>query len=78
MVVAGEATKFANGISGQTEQWQTQVKQVDRIDANSVLVETNLTVKLLNRDVETGMAVYRLTKVGGSWKLGGVEMFEVR
>jgi tetratricopeptide (TPR) repeat protein len=78
MVVAGEATKFANGISGQTEQWQTQVKQIDQLDANNVLVETNLTVKLLNRDPSSGMAVYRMTKVGNDWKLSGVEMFEVR
>ena len=78
MVVAGEATKFANGISGQTEQWQTQIKQIDQLDANNVLVETNLNVKLLSRDPTSGMAVYRMTKVGGEWKLSGVKMFEVR
>jgi hypothetical protein len=78
MVMAGEATKFANGISGQTEQWQTQVRQIDQLDANNVLVETNLAVKLLSRDTTSGMAVYRMTKVGGDWKISGVEMFEVR
>lgn len=78
MVVPGDATKFANGISGQTEKWQTQIKQVDPIDANNIWVETILDVKLLNKDATSGMAVYRLTKVAGSWKLSSVDMFEVR
>jgi tetratricopeptide (TPR) repeat protein len=78
LVVPGDATKFANGISGQTEQWQTQVKQIDQLDANNVLVEANLNVKLLSRDATSGIAVFRMTKVGGEWKLSGVEMFEVR
>ena len=78
MVVPGDATKFANGLSGQTEQWQTQVRQIDPLDANNVLVETNLNVKLLSRDATSGIAVFRMTKVGGEWKISGVEMFEVR
>ena len=78
MVVPGDVTKFANGIAGQTEQWQTQVRQIDRIDANNVWVETTLSLKLLNKEPESGMTVYRLTKVGGNWKLSSVDMFEVR
>lgn len=78
MVLPGEASKFAGGISGQTEQWKTQVLHVDKIDANNVLVETMLTIKLLNREVESGTAVYRLSRVGSGWKLSAVDMFEVR
>ncbi len=78
MVVPGEVSKFASGISGSTEQWQTQVRQIDKIDASTVLVETAVTIKLLNKDVETGTAVYRLSKIGNGWKLSGVDMFEVR
>jgi tetratricopeptide (TPR) repeat protein len=78
LVVPGEVVKFAGGISGQTEQWQTKVLQVDKIDENNVLVETNLNIKLLNREPETGTAVYRLSKIGNLWKLSSVEMFEVR
>jgi tetratricopeptide (TPR) repeat protein len=78
VVSAGEAKKFAAGIAGQTEKWQTQVIQIDKLDANNVLVEANLSVKLLNRAEESGMAVYRLTKTGSIWKLSNVEMFEVR
>ncbi len=78
LVMPGDVTKFASGVSGSTEQWQTQIRQIDRIDANTLLVEANMTVKLLNKDTETGIAVYRLAKSGNGWKLSAVEMFEVR
>lgn len=78
IIVSGEVAKFASSLTGQTEQWQTQVVRVDKIDANNVWVEANIGVKLLNRDPENGVAVYRLTKIGSSWKLSGVEIFEVR
>lgn len=78
LVMPGDITKFASGVSGSTEQWQTQVRHIDRIDAGTVLVETNMTVKLLNKETETGIAVYRLVKVGNAWKMTAVEMFEVR
>ena len=78
MVVPGEVAKFASGVAGSTSQWQTQVVQIDRLDANTVLVEANMTIKLLNREVETGTAVYRLVKIGGGWRLSAVDMFEVR
>ena len=78
LVMPGEVTKFAAGVSGSTEQWKTDVQHVDMINANTALVEADMTVKLLNKSVETGMAVYRLARVGNSWKLTAVEMFEVR
>lgn len=78
LAVPGEAVKFTSGISGQTEQWQTQALAADRLDANTMIVETRLTIKLLNRDSESGTAVYRLAKVGNGWKLLSVDMFEVR
>lgn len=78
LVIPGEVQKFAAGIAGQTEQWTTQVSNVDNLDANNILVETKLNIKLLNRQPETGIAVYRLNKTGSGWKIGSVEMFEVR
>lgn len=78
MFLAGEATKFVSGISGSTEQWQTQVRSVDRLDSNTVLVETMLNIKLLTKEPESGTAVYRLIRVGSGWKVAAVEMFEVR
>ncbi len=78
LVMPGEVTRFAGGVSGSTEQWQTQIRQVDRIDANTVLVEADMTIKLLTKNIETGMAVYRLAKTANGWKLIAVDMFEVR
>lgn len=78
LIVSGEIQRFAAGIAGQTEQWTTQILKVDQFDANTALVETNLNIKILTRQPESGLAVYRLTKSGNSWKISNVEMFEVR
>lgn len=78
LVIPGEVSKFAGGVSGSTEQWQTQVLNIDRLDANTVLVETTVSLKLLNRDAESGTAVFRLSRVGDAWKLSAVDMFELR
>jgi Tfp pilus assembly protein PilF len=77
LVLNGEIARFAGGVAG-AQQWQTRILQTDKKDANNVLVETALNIKLLNKDNESGTALFRLTRVGGNWKLSGVEMFEVR
>lgn len=78
LIVPGEVQRFAAGIAGQTEQWTTQISNVDKFDANNVLVETKLSIKLLNRQPESGIAVYRLNKSGSGWKISNVEIFEVK
>ena len=78
LVLPGEVARFASSVSGSTEQWQTKVVRADKLDADTILVETTIAAKLLNRDPESGTAVFRLARAGGSWKLAGVEMFEVR
>ena len=78
MVLAGEIPRFSGGIAGQAQEWTTQILQIEKINANQAIVETNLNVKLLNKSPESGTAVYRLTMVGNGWKLSGVEVFEVR
>jgi hypothetical protein len=78
MAVPGEVGRFVSGLSGQVVEWKTQVLHVDRIDANNIWAEGALTIRLLNREVETGMAVYRLSRAGGAWKLSSVDIFEVR
>lgn len=74
----GDVNRFVGGISGQATEWKTQVLHSDQLDANTVLVETNLSVRLLTREPESGPAVFRLVRSGNSWKLSGVEIFEVR
>jgi tetratricopeptide (TPR) repeat protein len=78
LVVSGEMARFSDGISGQAQEWNTRVVRVNKLDANTVLAEVNLKIRLLNKAAESGTAVFLLTKVGGGWKLSGVEIFEVR
>ena len=78
LIAPGEVSRFAAGIAGQTEQWTTQISNVDKLDANNVLVEAKLNIKLLNRQPESGLAVYRLNKSASGWKISNVEMFEVK
>ena len=78
LVVSGEIPKFVSGIGGVAQQWETKLLHVDKIDDNTALAETNLNIKLLSKDAESGTAVFRLAKVGADWKMSGVEIFEVR
>jgi len=78
MALSGEVAKFVSGISGQTVEWKTKVLHVDKIDANNILVETSLNIRLLNREPEAGTAVYRLTRAENRWRLSAVDIFEVR
>jgi tetratricopeptide (TPR) repeat protein len=78
LAMAGEVSRFTSGLSGQAVEWKTTPLYVDRIDSNNVWVETSLAIKLLNKDPESGTAVYRLTRVLSGWKLSGVDIFEVR
>ena len=78
LVVPGEVSRFASSVAGQAQEWSTRILRVDALNADTLMVETEMSVRLLNRQNETGKAVYKLSKVAGSWKLSGVEVFEVR
>jgi hypothetical protein len=78
LVLPAEASRFSSGVAGQTAAWKTEIKHADVVDANTVLIETNLAIKLLNKDPETGMAVFRLSRSGSGWKISSVDVFEVR
>lgn len=78
LILPGEASRFSSGVAGQTAAWKTEIKHVDMIDSNTALVETNLAIKLLNKDPENGVAVFRLSRVGSGWKVSSVDVFEVR
>ncbi len=78
MILSGETTRFAGGIAGQAQTWTTKILQVDKLDANTVLVEVQLNIRLLNKSDESGTAVFRLSKIGNGWKLSGIKIFEVR
>ncbi|HUQ34455.1 MAG TPA: tetratricopeptide repeat protein, partial [Pyrinomonadaceae bacterium] len=78
LVVPGELTSFVGGIVGsQPEIWQTRVVRTEQLDANRLAADVQITTRQLGKDA-AGTAVLILARVGGSWKLGGIEFFEVR
>lgn len=77
-IVSGELTRFSNGVVGtQPEIWQTRVLRTEQLDANLVAADVSLNTKQLGRE-ESGTALLILARVGGGWKLAGIELFEVR
>jgi tetratricopeptide (TPR) repeat protein len=80
LIVPGDVAKFAVGaVSSQPSIWQTKVLRTEKVDANRMLAETEMSVKRIGSDLnETGTATFVLVRIGGSWKLAGVEVFEVR
>ncbi|HTH50736.1 MAG TPA: hypothetical protein VL501_02315, partial [Pyrinomonadaceae bacterium] len=78
LVLSGEITRFVSAVAGSAQAWQTTVKNIDRLDANTVLVEADMNIRLINKNAETGQAVFRLVNTASGWKLAAVETFEVR
>jgi tetratricopeptide (TPR) repeat protein len=78
LTVPGELTTFIGGIVGsQPEIWQTRVVRTEQLDANRIAADVQITARQLGRD-SAGTAVLILSRVGGGWKLSGIEFFEVR
>lgn len=78
LIANGEISKFAGSVAGQAQEWATKITHIDFINDKTALIEANLNIRLLNRENESGLAVFRLTKIGSDWKLSGVDIFEVR
>ncbi|HKR02795.1 MAG TPA: tetratricopeptide repeat protein [Pyrinomonadaceae bacterium] len=78
LVVPGELSTFVAGIVGtQPESWATRVVRTEPLDANRMAVDVQISARQLGRD-SAGTAVLVLTRIGGGWKLSGIEFFEVR
>ncbi|MFV0387954.1 MAG: tetratricopeptide repeat protein [Pyrinomonadaceae bacterium] len=78
IVLSGEMTRFAASIAGQAVEWESVPNYVDVLDDENVLVETNVKVRLIDKNQEAGIGVFRLSKVGGKWFLDGSDVFEVK
>lgn len=80
LIIPGEIPRFSGGaVSGQPSTWQTKILRADRIDANRMIVETEISVKRLTSEAgESGTAIFILARSGNTWKLAGIEVFEVR
>jgi tetratricopeptide (TPR) repeat protein len=78
-IVSGELTRFASGIvTSQPESWQTKILRTELINANRMAVEVNLNVKVINKEPQSGTALYFLARTSSGWKLMAVDLFEVR
>lgn len=76
-VVSGELVRFISGVVGtQPEVWQTRVLRTEQLDANLVAADVSLDAKELGKE-RSGTAVLILARFGGSWKLLGIDLFEV-
>lgn len=79
MIIPGELTRFATGIvASQPETWQTRVLRTESVNANRMAVEVNLNAKVLNKEPQSGTALFILARTTNGWKLATVELFEVR
>jgi tetratricopeptide (TPR) repeat protein len=78
MVVPGELKRFVQQVVGtQPELWQTTVLRSEPLTANEVAVDVSMQTRQLGAD-HSGTAVFILARVGGAWKLNGIELFEVK
>jgi len=78
LVIPGELVRFIRGVVGtQPEIWQTTVLRTEQLDANRLAADVSINARELGKD-RAGTAVLILVRLGGSWKLGGIEFFEVR
>jgi len=76
-IVSGELVRFISGVIGtQPEIWQTRVLRTEQLDANLAAADVSLDTKELGRQ-RSGTALLILARVGGSWKLLGIDLFEV-
>jgi tetratricopeptide (TPR) repeat protein len=77
-VIAGELTRFINGIVGtKPEVWQTRVLRTEQWDPNLSAADVLINSKVLGKEA-VGTALLIFVRVGSTWKLAGIELFEVR
>jgi len=78
MVVTGELGRFVKGLAGTpSDVWETRVLRTESLDANRLAADVTLNTKQLGVE-HSGTTVLILARVGGGWKLAGIEYFEVR
>jgi hypothetical protein len=77
-IVSGELGRFVSGILGtRPDSWQTRVLRTEQLDAVQAAVDVAINSKVLGKE-SSGTAVLILARVGGSWKLASIDLFEVR
>jgi len=78
MVIPGELKRFIQQVVGtQPELWETRVLRTEALSANEMAVDVSMQTRQLGAD-HSGTAVFIVARVGGAWKLNGIELFEVK
>jgi tetratricopeptide (TPR) repeat protein len=78
LLVPGELTAFAKGIVGsQPETWTTRVLRTEELDSNRIAADVSINARTLGKD-QSGTALFILSRAGGSVRLEGIQLFEVR
>jgi tetratricopeptide (TPR) repeat protein len=77
-IVPGELIRFVGGIVGtKPDIWQTRVLRTEQLEGNLLAADVSINSKVLGKE-QSGTAVFILARIGGAWKLTGIELFEVR
>jgi len=77
-IISGELVRFIGGIIGsQPDIWQSRVLRTEPIDSNLMAVDVSINARQLGQE-RSGTALLILARNGNSWKLAGIELFEVR
>jgi len=77
-IVPGELVRFVGGVAGtKPEVWQTRPLRTELLAENLLAADVSISSKVLGKE-QSGTAVLILARVNGSWKLTGIELFEVR
>ena len=77
IIEPGEVTRFASNVAGQAQEWISAPVFSQAVDGIDTLVAVNITLRLINKEPESGVALFRLTRTPDGLKLSGVEIFEV-
>jgi len=58
------------------QSWTTDILRVEQIDGNRVALDVALKIRAQNKE-QAGTAVFILYRIGGSWMLENVRLFNV-
>lgn len=79
LILSGELAQFSGRLTGnQPEQWQTKILRTEMLDSNRMQIETNLSVKLINKEVSSGFALFTVARTANGLKIVEADLNEVR
>ncbi|REJ78177.1 MAG: hypothetical protein DWQ47_17695 [Acidobacteria bacterium] len=77
LLAGGEVSRFSASVTGSAQQWVTDVRFAYDVDGVDTVVGAEVQLKLLNRDEESGVALFRISRTPSGLKLTSVDILEV-